>query len=240
MYDSESKFIGRALLLALLTVASAASAEPLRYGAYFAGAQVGTAEIHVRVNADAYEIAGEAWALGVIRTATQWRSDFSATGRFADGEVIPESYQFSSTRRGDRTRSTQVAHGVVETFRNGRPRDTSEAPDGLDVLTALFFPPKDCDSLDALHTGTSTYQIKLKEHHVPAPNARTAYVERCEFEVVDEDGDSYRVGVEMAELNGHRIPSRIDVGGFITGTVRLLERPRNFGTARLATAEQHP
>jgi hypothetical protein len=232
MFDTMLRLTGM-LLLAAASAAATAGGAPLQYGAFFAGAQVGRAEIRVDLNADGYEIAGEAWALGVLRTATQWRSDFSASGRIDEGTVVPEAYQFSSTRRGKYTRKTQVTDGHVETFRNGRRRDKGEAPAGLDVLTALFF-AQDCATLDVLHTGTSIYQLEFKNRRVPEPGERVDYIERCEFEVIDEDGDGYRVDVQIGELNGHRIPLRIDVGGFITGSVRLLETPRNAERSRVA------
>jgi hypothetical protein len=215
--------------LTLICAAPAASAATLHYGAYFAGAQVGQGEVEIHVEGGRYAISGEAWATGLIRTATHWRSDFSASGRFDAGDVVPETYQFSTTRRGDRSRTTRVVDGRVETFRDGRRRRSREAPDGLDVLTALFF-AGGCETLDELHSGTSRYQLSLRDRHASDARDGSGYVERCEFEVVDNDGDGYRIDIHMGEHNGHRVPLRIDVGGFISGSVRLLEKTAGAST----------
>jgi hypothetical protein len=217
----------------LLAATSTAAADSLHYGAYLAGAQIGQGEVHIHVAPGSYTISGEAWALGILKTATHWRSDFSASGRIDSGEVVPETYEFTTSRRGNRSRTTRIVDGVVKTYRDGRPRRTAQAPDGLDVLTALFFAGS-CDALEALHSGTSTYQLQLRSRETPASDASADFVERCEFEVIDEDGDGYVIDIRLGEHNGHRVPLRIDVGGFISGSVRLLEVEQR--TAQTATA----
>ncbi len=221
------------LVLAGAGFQNAQAAEPLRYGAYWAGAKVGEAEVHIERSEESYRIEGKAWTLGLVNRVTRWRGNFDAEGSIQDGRATPESYGFHTRQRGDRTRSTKMADGKVESFRDGRQRDSGPAPDGLDMLTALFL-PGECDEFDSLHTGTSFYELALIEQSKTPANGRNPARERCKFEVIDEDGDSYQVEVEVAQFGEHRIPVRIDIGGFLTGSVRILDMPSDsaFPSAR--------
>jgi hypothetical protein len=230
------RFAVLGMLLVALT--GAAQATTLHYGAYLAGIQVGEGRVEIRLDADRYRIDGHAAALGLLRAATQWQSAFSATGAIEAGAVVPHTYHYATTRRGDRSRTTRIVHGVVDTFSNGRHRRTLEAPDALDVLSALFF-PGECATLDVAHTGTSTYRLTLRQHEVSATPAQSHYVERCAFDVVDDEGNRHQIDVRMGEVNGHRFPVRIDVGGVVTGTVRLIDEPQTTAAAQFAQRRTH-
>ena len=196
-------------LVGLCWAAPDSAAATYHYEAYFAGLRVGSATVVVARDANGYRIDGSAAARGVAAFFSDWRSDFYATGVFAEASPELRTYGFDERER-NKHRILNLADGIVEVTRNGNARPPTPALDGLDVLTAFFIVP-DCWNAQLVHTGRYNYWID------GSPAKRGG----CDFEVEDDDGDRERVYMRFEWHHGHLVPARLSTGRLVKGRVIL-------------------
>jgi hypothetical protein len=176
------------------------------------GIRVGRAEVTIERSASSYAIEGRAEARGVASFFSDWHSEFYATGRFADGAPILETYGYDERNRSN-TRTLELANDTIRMTRNGKPRGPRPALAGLDILTAFFIVPE-CWSEQLLHTGRYNYRVEGN------PNDRLG---GCEYLVRDDDGDRARARIAFEELNGRPLPVQLYTGGLLQGRIVLKE-----------------
>lgn len=197
--------------------AGAAAVQPsgqplvLEYRALVAGAPVGRATVTLHVADDgAYRIRGVASSNGWLQGFTDWRNRFSARGRVLDAGVAPEEFRYHEQDR-DKDRRVVVRRGTVQVTKNGRKRPARQAPQGPDLLSALFVAPA-CGADQVVHTGRHRYRLKLLEQTAAG----------CRFRVLDDDQDSFELEMEFDRRADRRVPRRITVRTWLTGSVELV------------------
>ncbi len=239
--NTRSRAVGLAVYLAM-AVLPAYGATPteavLKYGGYYAGMRVGEAELKLQLTPESYDITGHAWTRGLMHLATGWQSDFAASGRVVDGKPDPALYRYHDSRRDGRIRTTIMIGKQWERYDEDGFDESGSVPQGPDILSALFYPGS-CEAIESLHTARTGYRLELIEHELPAPDTGVDYIERCKFDVEDDDGDTYQIELRMTEFHGHRVPLDIDLGGVISGHVRLLEAPETL-LSQKAGSERAP
>lgn len=192
----------------------------LEYAASLSQVPIGEVSVRVHLTEEAgdqpgrYEIAGSARSIGLWETFQRWRAEYSASGAIADGAPVPSSYRLlQSTPR--KTRDVRVANTQLHEIKNGRQREPRSPPPGLDVLAAFFVRP-DCAATDAgmaLHTGRYPYRLTRRawaESGIDDASAERA--DDCLLSLLDvEDGDRYRLRLQLVELAGWRVPRALVV-----------------------------
>jgi hypothetical protein len=206
-----------AALLAVLLLPLPAIAAKLDYDAYVGSARVGAAEVVVEREADAYLIRGSAWAEGLFRWLTEWRSHFEAVGRVVEGTPIAEGYSLTE-RAKNKVKEISLTEGVLTYVKNGKPRFKAAPPSRLDLLSALFL-PNGCDTSNGIHTGKDEYFLRLKSARAVADSSGALL--RCEFEVRDEDDQRIDAIVWLGVIQGLTVPVRLELKGALEGTLKL-------------------
>ncbi len=208
-----AKILGLCLLLGPL----AAQATTLDYDAYVGKSRVGGAEITIERQADSYLIRGRAWAEGLFKFLTKWRSHFTATGRLEGGAPLPEGYSLIEQAR-NKVKEISLKNGEMTYVKNGRKRAPRTLSSKLDLLSALFL-PNGCDTSPNIHNGKDQFYLKLTraEQATELPGATL----RCEFDVRDDDNQQIRAVVWLGERDGLTIPVQLDLAGALEGTLKL-------------------
>lgn len=183
----------------------------LRYRAYVAGALVGDATVTVAMVDDRYQVVGDARSTGVLKGFSEWHNRFAAHGVLDAAGSRPREFYYTERNRR-KVRDVAVRDGTLHVSKNGKQRPERAAPDGRDVLSALFVSPH-CRDDHVLHTGRYVYRLQRLEHDG----------ESCRYRVTDEEDDSFEIDLELTRLNGLVVPGRIVVHAWLTGSVELME-----------------
>jgi hypothetical protein len=208
-----AKILGLWVLLGPL----AAHATTLDYDAYMAGARVGGAEIIIERADDSYVIKGKAWAEGLFKWLTEWRSLFSASGRLENGSPVAEGYSLIERAR-NKVKELSLKDGALTYVKNGKLRTPQAPTSKMDLLSALFL-PNGCDTSADIHNGKDQYTLTLK--HAQVATSMPGATLRCEFEVRDEDQQKIQAVVWLGERDGLTIPVQLDLAGALEGTLKL-------------------
>lgn len=183
----------------------------LRYHAYLAGAPVGDATITIAMVGDRYQVVGDARSTGVLERFSKWRNRFAANGVLDDAGSHPQAFYYTERNRR-KVRDVAVRDGTLHVTKNGKQRPEREAPDGQDVVSALFVSPY-CRDEHVLHTGRYTYQLERLETDGAG----------CRYRVTDEDDDSFDIELQLTRVDGLLVPGKITVHAWLTGSVELVE-----------------
>lgn len=205
------------LLLSSLASFDALGATPsdslhLTYQAFIAGAKAGTARIHVERSDSAYAVRGDIVTQGLWHRLAPWRARFAVAGRVEDGRGRPTELGMQEwARRKERT--IHVAHGTLRQLRNGRLRPQRPAPPGVDLMSALWAGGQ-CEAEQVLNNGRHYYAMTRHRHEVRPDGS-----ERCDYHIVDDDGEAFQGWVSLGERQGRRVPLEI---GIVDGVTRRL------------------
>ena len=205
-------------VIAALLAPLPATATTLDYDAFVGGAKVGGAEIVIEKAADTYQIHGKAWAEGFFSWMTEWRSHFTAAGRFVGGLPIGEGYSLIELAK-DKVKEISLANGEVTYVKNGKSKQTPAPASKLDFLTALFLPTNGCDTSSDIHSGKDQYSVRLKR--AQSMSGADGANLRCDFEVRDQDNERIEASVWLGVVNGVTVPVRLDLKGAVEGTLKL-------------------
>ncbi|HEX7035180.1 MAG TPA: DUF3108 domain-containing protein [Pseudomonadales bacterium] len=214
--------VGVAAALALLAIAGLHAAPPdpmpvpepertvsLRYRAYLAGTPVGRATVRLAVAADGYRIEGEAASEGWMEGVTRWRNRFQAEGTLTEAAPLLREFSYVETDRG-KERRVSVRDRILQVMKNGKHREPRPAPDGADVLSALFVQPS-CLPERLVHTGRHLYRL-----------TRLAAGDGvCRYRVIDDDDEAFEVAVDLIRHAGLTVPGRITFHGWVSGSIEL-------------------
>jgi len=202
-------------IAALLLAAGPLSAQEatLGYDAYVKGSKVGEAEIRVERDSGNYAVTGNAWSTGMLSFLTRWQTMFSATGRLDDSRPVGDSYSLIERAR-NKVKQLFLSDGRVTYVKNGETR-TPEAPTSLDWLSALFVNPDCAAAGSEVHNGKDRFAVKLLTIANEGP------VERCEFELRDDDDERINATVLLGEVNGLTVPLQLELIGALEGTLKL-------------------
>jgi hypothetical protein len=202
-------------IAALLLAAGPLSAQEatLGYDAYLKGSKVGEAEVRIERDRGSYAISGNAWSIGVLNFLTRWQTIFSAAGRLDESGPVTDRYSLIERAR-NKVKEFLLADGHLTYVKNGETRN-KEAPTSVDWLSALFLNP-DCASAGSeVHNGKDRFELKLLQASTEGP------VERCVFELRDDDDEWINATVLLGEVDGLTVPLRLDLIGALEGTFKL-------------------
>ena len=210
--------MGKPLLWVLpLALGLPGQALDLEYRGVIAGADAGPAYVRIESDAERYEIRGMMRTHGVWNVLAPWNARFFVTGRIEDGRAVPETLVLhEKDRRKDRT--IRVADGALRQLRNGRLRPERPAPPGVDLMSALWVTVR-CDAEQVLNNGRHYYAMTRTEQTVTLDG-----VERCDYGIVDDDGERSRGRLELGERYGRRVPLRIVVDEGVSRGLELVGR----------------
>ncbi|NJN52691.1 MAG: DUF3108 domain-containing protein [Gammaproteobacteria bacterium] len=182
-----------------------------------AGTKVGGAEITIERDADVYQISGKAWAEGLFKWLTEWRSLFTATGRVENGSPVAEGYSLTERAR-NKVKELSLQDGNLTYVKNGKSRTPSAPTTKMDLLSALFL-PNGCNTSGDIHNGKDQFSLTLTraDTATSVPGASL----RCEFDVRDEDQQRITAVVWLGEVEGLTVPVQLDLAGALEGTLKL-------------------
>jgi hypothetical protein len=183
----------------------------LRYRAFVAGAPVGEAEVNVSVINGFYQIEGDARSNGWLKGFTRWRNRFAASGSVAGLVKEPAEFTYTESDR-DKHRHVIVRDGTMQVTKNGKERPERPSPAAPDVVSALFVAPH-CQDDQVLHTGRHVYRLSRIDRDVGG----------CRYTVVDDDGDTFEIDLDLGSRGGLVVPRKITFYAWLTGWVELTE-----------------
>lgn len=202
--------------------ATSSDALYLEYQAFIAGAQAGTAHVHVEHTGQRYSVRGVISTQGLMERLSPWRSRFAVSGQMEGGRAHPAALGVQEwARRKERT--IHVAHGKLRQLRNGRLRPERPAPPGVDLMSALWAGGQ-CDAEQVLNNGRHFYSMTRRGHEVRPDGS-----ERCDYHIVDDDGERFRGWVELGERLGRRVPTEIGIAEGVTRRLTLVNATSSPG-----------
>ncbi len=183
----------------------------LDYRAVVAGAPVGEARVTLALGDDgSYRVRGFARSNGWMRGFSGWRNRFWSSGHVVAGAITPERFRYHEQDQ-DKDRRVLVQDGTLQVTKNGRQRPRRRAPDGPDLIAALFVVP-DCSADRQVHTGRHRYRLDR------LPGDESA----CRFRVTDDDQDTFELEMELERRGDLALPRRITVRAWLTGWIELV------------------
>lgn len=209
---------GRLTPLLPLAFAAAlpAQALDLEYRGVIGGTEAGSAYVRVESDGERYRVRGRMRTHGMWDVLAPWNARFVVTGRIEEGRAIPETLVLhEKDRRKDRT--IRVADGVLRQLKDGRLRPERAAPAGVDLMSALWVHAR-CVAEQVLNNGRHYYTMTRTARAVGEDG-----VERCEYGIVDDDGERSKGRIELVEREDRRVPLRIVIDEGITRGLELVE-----------------
>ena len=196
-----------------LFVATAAVAEDLHYDAQVAWLQAGDVILRHERNGDDYELSGTVVTSRVVNRFFKWRGRFASVGRFVDGFPQSRAYLLFAEDRDDRE-ILLAFDGKTTVHTSDGESEELLAPQGSDLMSVMFLADH-CLADTTVHDGEDAYHlVPVRSRERKLHQAETYYsgeALRCDYRFRYVDGSTRRVSVWMAEVNGRRLPVRIQV-----------------------------
>ena len=195
---------------------TSAGALDLEYNGYISGTKAGTARVRIEAEDGRYFLNGRLRTEGLWDLLARWNARFAVTGRVEEGRAVPEELRMrEKNKRKDRT--IRVSGGILRQVKNGEQRAERYAPIGIDVMSALWVTTA-CDEQLVVNNGRHYYSMTLAN--------RVEYddgSERCDYDIVDDDGETSTGWVRLGTWHGRRIPETIVVVDGIERQLNLVE-----------------
>ncbi len=207
----------------------AATGLNMKYEAFIAGVNAGEANLLLTRENDSYRVEGTARSKGLWESIQQWRAEYSIDGKLlssvAQGSgpaTLPVPGHFYSLQTTPKKRrEIHIEDGVLSEIKNHNVRDPRPAQTGYDLLSALFFLPA-CHASARVHTGRDGYEFTRVEGVAGQPSDQDTDPQLCNYAVVDEGGQRYKLGLTHGQYAGFSVPATILVRGPLPGRMVLV------------------
>ena len=218
--------LGRGALFAIpLLAALPNGADELHYEAQVAWLDAGDIELSIQRRGDNYELSGTVITSRVVNRLFKWRGTFAAVGRFVDGFPQSEAYLLFAEDRDDRE-ILLAFDGTTTIHKSDGESEELAAPRGSDLMSVMFLADH-CLDETTVHDGEDAYHlvpVRSRPHELDqAESFYSGEAQRCDYRFRYVDGSTRRVSVWMAEMDGRRLPVRIQIRVPLLpdGTLRL-------------------
>ena len=193
-----------AVLLTLATPVWAGGGGAFVYDARMAFLKAGELALSLNRFGQEYEVAGAFQTSRAMSTYYTWNGVFAATGIWHMNGPVTRAYLARSSSKDDDLKI------VLNTEDGARLLDspdgdfeTIEKPDGVDLISALFFNPT-CYQGETVHDGEDAYRLKLRSTRSRTMKSASGYyqgeVVDCDYEVRDHKDRKRRVIVSLADV----------------------------------------
>lgn len=212
-WRTRRRSIERCTGLFALLVAAFPAAEDRHYEAQVAWLQAGDVTLSLQRNGDDYELSGMVVTSRVVNRFLKWRGRFASVGRFVDGFPQSRAYLLFAEDRDDRE-ILFAFDGKTTVLKSDGEFEEMAAPQGSDLMSVMFLADH-CLTDTTVHDGEDAYHlVPVRSRERKLHQTETYYsgdALRCDYRFRYVDGSTRRVSVWMAELNGRRLPVRIQV-----------------------------
>lgn len=214
--------LAAAILLAAPWVLATAPAPPgaltldLEYRVFIRGVRVGKALIRAETGDGRYRVCGRMHTTDVWSRIVPWEARFDVEGRLEEARAVPETFRMHERAR-KKDRVVHVAEGVLRQVRDGEQQEDEPAPDGVDLMS-FFWVTARCDAELVLHNGRKNYAMRLRERAVG-----DAGEERCDYDVLDDDGDASPARFDLVNRHGRRVPQTVTMPATLRRQLRLVD-----------------
>lgn len=188
----------------------------LEYRVFIRGVRVGKALIRAETGDDRYRLCGRMHTTDVWSRIVPWEARFDVAGRIEEARAVPETFRMHERSR-KRDRVVHVADGVLRQVRDGEKQEDEPAPDGVDLMS-FFWVTARCDAELVLNNGRKDYAMRLRERSMG-----DAGEERCDYEILDDDGDASPARFDIVDRHGRRVPQTVTMPAALRRQLRLVD-----------------
>lgn len=219
---------------ALAFAASVSSASPpateeltlaLEYKVFIRGVRVGSAFVRTETGDGRYRVCGRMQTTDIWARMAPWEARFDVRGRIEEARAVPETFWMHERARKKRDRVIRVAGGVLRQERDGEKQGEEPAPGGVDLMS-FFWVTASCDADPVLNNGRKSYTMKLRGRAVADDGE-----ERCDYAIVDDDGEKSPARFEFVDREGRRVPKTVTMPATLRRQLRLDGASRIEGVA---------
>ena len=233
--------VAAAMLLAAPWVQAMSPAPPaaltleLEYRVFVRGVRVGNALIRAETGDGRYRVCGRLRTTNVWSRIAPWEAWFDVGGRIDGARAVPETFRMHERAR-KKDRVVHVADGVLRQLRDGGKQEDEPAPDGVDLMS-FFWVTARCDAELVLNNGRKSYTMTLRKRTVG-----DAGEERCDYEILDDDGDTSPARFDIVDRHGRRVPQTVTMPAALPRQLRLVDasmvEPADDAPADACSAEE--
>lgn len=188
----------------------------LEYRVFVRGVRVGKALVRAETGDGRYRLCGRMHTTDVWSRIVPWEARFDVAGRIEEARAVPETFRMHERSR-KRDRVVHVAEGVLRQVRDGEKQKEEPAPDGVDLMS-FFWVTARCDTELVLNNGRKDYGMRLRERAMG-----DAGEERCDYEVLDDDGDASPARLDIVDRHGRRVPKIVTMPAALPRQFRLVD-----------------
>lgn len=188
----------------------------LEYRVFIRGVRVGKALVRAETGDGRYRLCGHMHTTDVWSRIVPWEARFDVAGRIEEARAAPETFRMHERSR-KRDRVVHVADGVLRQVRDGEKQEDEPAPDGVDLMS-FFWVTARCDAELILNNGRKDYAMRLRERSMG-----DAGEERCDYEVLDDDGDASPARFDIVDRHGRRVPQTVTMPAALRRQLRLVD-----------------
>ena len=173
----------------------------------------GTLSLQVETHESRYEMLGDIRTSGSIEKFLRWRGRFAAIGKIID--AMPYSNAYLLIADSDRERTITLATaGTTTIHKTSEQSEALDEPQGTDLMSVLFLSTT-CFEERTVHDGEESYEVFLSGKKSAFLRQGANFVSGdatvCQYKFLDDDGGRRNVLIWIVELDGRKVPGRIQV-----------------------------
>lgn len=188
----------------------------LEYRVFIRGVRVGKAFVRAATGDGRYRVCGRMYTTDVWSRIVPWQARFDVGGRLEEARAVPETFRMHERAR-KKDRVIHVADGVLRQVRDGEKQENEPAPDGVDLMS-FFWVTARCDAELVLNNGRKDYAMRLRERSMG-----DAGEERCDYEILDDEGDASPARFDIVDRHGRRVPQTVTMPAALRRQLRLVD-----------------